>query len=60
MSEYYRIRIKRGEFEVEVESHDKDYVDAKLKEHLEGVSFISAESVNLFSLVSHYEFKRES
>lgn len=34
MSELYRVRIKKGEFEVEVESHDAGYVDAKLKEYL--------------------------
>ena len=32
--EVYRIRIKRGDAEVEVESTDKDYVEAKIQEYL--------------------------
>src|ERR1700722_6501864 len=31
--EVYRIRIKRGDTEVEVESTDKSYVEAKIKEY---------------------------
>jgi hypothetical protein len=35
MNERYRVRISRGDLEVEVESHDAGYVDAKLKEYLD-------------------------
>lgn len=41
MSEYYRIRIKRGEFEVEVESHDKDYVEGKVEEYLNQIATLT-------------------
>ena len=34
----YRVRVRRGEFEIEVESNDKDYVEAKLKDFEERVS----------------------
>jgi hypothetical protein len=34
MSELYRIRVKRGDLEVEVESSDHDYVEAKLNQYL--------------------------
>ena len=34
MSELYRIRVKRGDLEVEVESSDRDYVEAKLEQYL--------------------------
>jgi hypothetical protein len=34
MPELYRIRIKRGDLEVEVESSDRDYVEAKLEHYL--------------------------
>lgn len=34
MSELYRIRVKRGDLEVEVESSDRDYVEAKLEHYL--------------------------
>jgi hypothetical protein len=34
MSELYRIRVKRGDLEVEVESSDRDYVEAKVDQYL--------------------------
>jgi hypothetical protein len=34
MSEIYRVRIKRADIEVEVESSNKDYVDAKIDQYL--------------------------
>jgi hypothetical protein len=34
MAETYRIRIRRGDLEVEVESSDRDYVEAKLEHYL--------------------------
>jgi hypothetical protein len=34
MSELYRIRVKRPDIEVEVESTDRDYVQAKLDDYL--------------------------
>lgn len=35
MSENYRVRYKSGEFEIEVESNEKNFVDSKLKELLQ-------------------------
>jgi hypothetical protein len=35
MSEIYRIRVKRGDLEVEVESSDRDYVETKLNQYLD-------------------------
>jgi hypothetical protein len=34
MSELYRIRVKRADIEVEVESTDREYVEAKLDQYL--------------------------
>lgn len=34
MAEYYKIRIKRGDSEIEVESHDKKYVEEKVSKFL--------------------------
>lgn len=34
MASNYRVRLKRGDHEIEIESSDKDYVDSKLKEFL--------------------------
>jgi hypothetical protein len=34
MPELYRIRVKRGDLEVEVESSDRDYVETKLEHYL--------------------------
>lgn len=33
---HYRVRVRRGDFEVEVDSSDKDYAEAKLTELLAG------------------------
>jgi hypothetical protein len=34
MAETYRIRVRRGDLEVEVESSDREYVEAKLEQYL--------------------------
>jgi hypothetical protein len=34
---HYRVRVKKGEIEVEVDSSDKDYTESKLKELLAGL-----------------------
>ena len=34
MAETYRIRVRRGDLEVEVESSDREYVEAKLEHYL--------------------------
>jgi|SRR5579871_1118741 len=34
MPELFRVRVKRGDLEVEVESSDRDYVEAKLEQYL--------------------------
>jgi hypothetical protein len=38
MAEQYRVRIKRGVLEVEVESTDREYVDAKVSDLIEAYS----------------------
>ena len=44
MVEKYRVRVKRGDKEYEVESTNKDYVDSKLKEIMSNVESESAKS----------------
>jgi len=42
MAGNYRIRVKKGDLEVEVESTDKSYVDSRLKELLSDAQAVSA------------------
>lgn len=47
MTSNYRVRLKRGNHEIEIESTDKDYVDSKLKEFLPELPEIKAEPTPL-------------
>lgn len=38
MDAHFRVRIKRNDFEIEVESTEKDYVDSKFKEFYEDLT----------------------
>lgn len=42
MAELFRVRVKRPHLEVEVESTDRAYVDAKMEEYLNGQSWSTA------------------